>query len=129
LHVIYLFVHGFHIFFFVFPMVKKKVVLPTLYVHQGAPIVHRDISTTADGRCLRNDTNLVNLPPAPISPPEHFIPLPEPAQNAPYVFDDDHIPINPENPVDLTGVNIQVTERSKCYQNLVSSLLIHIKWW
>ena len=41
-------------------MVKKKVVTPTLYVHQATAAVHRNISTTADGRRLCNDTNLVN---------------------------------------------------------------------
>jgi hypothetical protein len=99
-------------------MVKKKVVAPTLYVHQAAAVVHRNISTTADGRRLRNDTNLVNLPPVPISRPERFIPLLEPIQNAPYAFDDAHIPINPENPDDLTGVKVKVTA-SKRYQNSV----------
>ena len=100
-------------------MVKKKLVAPTLYVHQTAPVVHRNISTSSDGRRLRNDTNLVNLPPAPIRPPDRFIPLLEPTQNAPYMFDDAHIPINPENPVDLTGVNVQATVTSKRYQNSV----------
>jgi hypothetical protein len=79
-------------------MVKKKVVAPTLYVHQAAPVIHRNISTTADGRCLRNDTNIVNLPlPVHVSLPSHFVLLQEPTQNAPYVFDDAHIPINPKN--------------------------------
>lgn len=50
-------------------MVKKKVVAPALYVHQAAPVIHRNISTTADDRRLRNDTNLVDLSPAPVSPP------------------------------------------------------------
>lgn len=100
-------------------MVKKKVVVPTLYVHQAAPVVHRNISTTTDGRRLRNDTNLVQLPPAPIRAPDRFIPLLEPTQNAPYAFDDAHIPLNPENPVDLTGVKIQATVTSKRYQNSV----------
>jgi hypothetical protein len=103
-------------------MVKKKVVAPTLYVHQAAPVIHRNISTTADGRRLRNDTNLVDLPPAPISLPDHFITLLEPAQNAPYAFDDAHIPINPENPTDLTGVEVNVTARCKRYQNSVRIL-------
>ena len=100
-------------------MVKKKVVVPTLYVHHATPVVHNNISTTADGRRLCNNTNLVDLP-TPISLPDHFIPLLEPAQNVPYAFDDAHIPINPENPVDLTGVNVNIMARSKHYQNSVS---------
>jgi hypothetical protein len=100
-------------------MVKKKVVTPTLYVHRPPAVIHRNISTTADGRRLRNDTNLVNLPPVPTSLPERFIPLLDPIQNAPYAFDDAHIPINPENPDDLASVKVQVTARSKHYQNSV----------
>lgn len=105
-------------------MVKKKVVTPTLYVHQAVSIIHRNISTTADGRRLRNDTNLVNLPPAHTSVPDCFNPLLEPAQNAPYVFDDAHIPTNPEDPTDLTGVKVNVTAQYKRYQNSVHILII-----
>jgi hypothetical protein len=104
-------------------MVKKEVVVPTLYVHHAIPVVHCNISTTADGYRLHNDTNLVDLP-TPILLPDRFIPLLEPTQNAPYAFDDAHIPINPENPVDLTGMNIYIMTRCKHYQNSVS-VLIH----
>ena len=98
---------------------KKKVVAPTLYVHQAAPVIHHNISTTDDGRRLRNDTNIVKLPPVLVSLPDHFILLQEPTQNAPYAFDDAHIPINPENLDDLTGVEVNITARSKRYQNSV----------
>ena len=80
---------------------QEKVVAPTLYVHQATPIIHHNISTTADGCCLRNDANLVMLPHAPVSLPNHFIPLLEPTRNALYTCDDAHIPINPENLVEL----------------------------
>lgn len=52
--------------------------------------------------------------------PEQYIPFQEPTQNAPYMFDDDHIPTNPENPCDLSGVHVKVTERAKRYQNSVN---------
>lgn len=101
-------------------MTKKKQAKPALYIHQAAATpIHRNISTTNDGRRRLNNSNQIEVPFTSAPEPELYTPLQEPVENAPYSFDDDYIPTNNENLDDVSGLKINVTERAKRYQNLV----------
>lgn len=101
-------------------MVKKLQVKPVLYIHQAAaPIVHRNISTTADGRRLLNKSNPIDLPFVPAPEHEQYTPLQEPVENEPYSFDDNYIPTDHGNLENISGVRVNVTVRAVRRENSV----------
>jgi hypothetical protein len=96
-------------------MTKKQKQTTQLYDHNASSALHRNISVTEDGRRRRTSTNLVNLPSDP-APTSSY----EPAQEAGYVnpFEDKRVPINTENPEDISGVKV----KAKQYENSVRHL-------
>jgi hypothetical protein len=104
-------------------MSKRKKSTPQLYNHNAASAVHRNLEVTSDGRRVHSTINLVDLPSAPQPDIAPYIPRQTCHESVPYVFDDDHIPVDTRNSDDISGVKVKVCKRAKRYENTVSFFL------
>lgn len=100
-------------------MSKRKKSTPQLYNHNATSAVHRNLEVTSDGRRVYSATNVVDLPSTPQPDIAPYIPCQTYHESVPYVFDDDHIPVDTRNSDDILGVKVKVCKRAKRYENTV----------
>lgn len=91
-------------------MTKKRKTQPQLYDHNTSPTVHRNLTVTDDGRRRRTASNYIDVP-------SILVPADSVEEDG-HRFDDNYIPVNPENPESLSGVQVKVTP-AKRYENSV----------
>lgn len=104
-------------------MTKRKQTTFELYDHNVASTIHRSLSVSEDNRRFLSKSNYVNATAASQPSRAPYIPdFQVTDENAPYANDDKHIPVNSENPEEVSGVKVKVKERAKRYQNSVSDL-------
>jgi hypothetical protein len=95
-------------------MTKCQKVTPQLYNHNATSAVHRNLCISEDGLRFHFTSNHIDLAANPQSGPAPYLPnFQEVDENAPYAFHDNHIPINSENPDEVSGIKIKVKERAK----------------
>ena len=96
-------------------MTKKRKTEHQLYDHNAPSAIHRSIRVTPAGH-IRQSSNHIDLPSASAPPP--LFNLTQDVTSITDPFDERHIPVNPENPEDVSGVKVKATP-AKRYENSV----------